>query len=209
MTHQKPNSDIRDKMGTILFKAMEETIGREDLIAALRRVNKNQPEGSITKNSKNHSLQFTDISEVHAALEKIYGLRGSQGLALRSGRACFKYGLREFGDQWGFTDIDFRLLPLNIKIITAAEQFAASLSEVTYKQVEVEEDSNNFLFHIKGCPICWGRHSKTAICHMTIGLLQEALYWISGGKHFHIEETDCIAKGDLRCTLVIQKQPLE
>jgi predicted hydrocarbon binding protein len=192
-------------MGTILFKAMEETIGREDLIAALRRVNINQPEGSITNNSQNHSLQFTDISEVHAALEKVYGLRGSQGLALRSGRACFKYGLREFGAQWGFTDIDFRLLPLNLKIITAAQQFAASLSKATHKQVEVEEDSNNILFHIEDCPICLGRHSETAICHMTIGLLQEALYWISGGKHFQIEETDCIAKGDPRCTLVIQK----
>jgi predicted hydrocarbon binding protein len=209
MTQQKSDTDFRNKMGAILFTAMEETIGRENLDAALQWVSSNQPAGFVNVNPQDHSLKFKEISQVHAALEKAYGLRGGQGMALRSGRACFKYGLREFGTQLGFTDIDFRLLPLNQKIIAAVKQFAASLTKATHQQVDIEEDTNHFLLHIESCPICWGRHSETAICHMTVGLLQEALYWISGGKHFHIEETDCIAKGDSRCTLVILKQPLE
>jgi len=38
--------------------------------------------------------------------------------------------------------------------------------------------------------------------------LQEALYWLSGGKVFNVEETACIAKGDPACTIVIDRIPL-
>ena len=43
---------------------------------------------------------------------------------------------------------------------------------------------------------------------MAVGLLQEGLYWVSGGKYFNVEETDCIAKGDLACTIMIDKVPM-
>jgi predicted hydrocarbon binding protein len=209
MTHQTPSSEFKDKMGTILFKAIEETIGWKDLNNAIEQANLYQSSNHVPVNYLSSSIEFADISEIQAALEKHYGLRGAQGLALRSGRAFFKFGLREFGPQFGFTDTAFRLLPLNDKISTMAQQFAGSLVEANHKKASVEEDSQRFLLHIPSCPICWGRHSDTAICHMAVGLLQEALYWISGGKYFHIEETDCIAKGDPCCTMVIQKQPLE
>jgi hypothetical protein len=38
--------------------------------------------------------------------------------------------------------------------------------------------------------------------------LQEALYWVSGGKVFNVEETACIAHGGAACTVVIDKIPL-
>ena len=41
----------------------------------------------------------------------MYGPRGGRGLALRAGRACFKYGLKEFGPVLGIADLTFRLLP--------------------------------------------------------------------------------------------------
>lgn len=209
MTQQKTNSELWDKMETILFKAIEETIGRADLDDALKQIIFYPPAAKTSGNSQFSSIELTDISHLHVALEKVYGQRGSQGLALRSGRACFKYGLREFGPQFGLTDPSFRLLPLNLKIVTAAQQFSAYFNQESHKRVRVEEKTNNFQLSIENCPICRGRRSETAICHMAVGLLQEALYWISGGKYFHIEETDCIAKGDPRCTLVILKQPLE
>jgi predicted hydrocarbon binding protein len=209
MTHQIPSSELRGKMGTILFKAMEETIDRKDLHKALDYGSMDQPESRFPLNSQWGDFQCVDINRVQDALEQLYGLRGSQGLALRSGRACFKYGLREFGDQLGFSEIDFRLLPLNLKILTAAQQFASSINKASHHKISIEEDKSHFHIYIQNCPICQDRHSKNAICHMAVGLVQEALYWISGGKYFQIEETDCIAKGDPCCTLVIQKHPLE
>jgi predicted hydrocarbon binding protein len=41
-----------------------------------------------------------------------------------------------------------------------------------------------------------------------VGLLQESLYWLSGGKIFNVEETECIARGDPACTILIEKQPI-
>jgi len=45
-------------------------------------------------------------------------------------------------------------------------------------------------------------------CHLAVGLLQEALYWVSGGKFFNIEETQCIACGDATCTIMIDQNPM-
>jgi len=59
------------------------------------------------------------------------------------------------------------------------------------------------------CPVCLGRHSEGAACHLLVGILQESLFWISSGKFFHVEETHCIAKGDPTCIIVVYKKPLE
>jgi predicted hydrocarbon binding protein len=72
----------------------------------------------------------------------------------------------------------------------------------------VEEKDNKILWHIERCPLCWKRKTEEPICHLAVGLLQESLYWLSGGKIFNVEETTCIAKGDATCTIMIDKTPL-
>jgi predicted hydrocarbon binding protein len=209
MDQQHTNAELSRKMGAILYKALEETIGQKDLNDALEMASVYGPADQFPANHYVNNIHFDDVCRLQASLEKLYGLRGSQGLALRSGRACFKYGLREFGTQLGYTETAFRLLPLNLKIYTAAQLFAESLNKAGYKRVLVEENATQVLVHIENCPFCQNRHADSGVCFIAIGLLQEALYWLSGGKHFRIEETDCIAKGDPRCTLVLQKQPVE
>lgn len=209
MTQSEPNSSLTKKMGRIAYKAMEETIGRKDLHQVLHWGQLNSLVGLPPEQDPDPSIQLSQISDLHASLEKLYGLRGGQGMALRSGRACFKYGLREFESQLGLNDSSFKLLPLNAKISIATRQFAGILNDSHHNKVKLEENAGSFFFHIEECPICRDRHADAPICHLAVGVLQEALYWISGGKHFHIEETECIAKGDQVCTLVILKQPLE
>jgi predicted hydrocarbon binding protein len=209
MTYQNTLSNLSNKMWSIFFQGMEEIIGQQGVNAALDSA----ALGHLVNNYPpyNHALTLhtDELSHVQIALERLYGLQGSQGLALRSGRACFKYGLREFGPQLGLTRISFRLLPLSMKLRTAAALFADSLDEAGDKRVRIEEDENNLFLHIERCPICWGRQSESPACHLAVGILQEALYWISGGKFFDVEETDCIATGKHHCTMVIQKKPLE
>jgi ribosomal protein S27AE len=41
-----------------------------------------------------------------------------------------------------------------------------------------------------------------------VGFLQEAFYWVSGGKYFLVEEKNCIACGDSTCTIVIDQAPM-
>jgi predicted hydrocarbon binding protein len=73
--------------------------------------------------------------------------------------------------------------------------------------VRVEEKDNQIFWHIERCPLCWGRTTDEPVCHLAVGLLQESLYWLSGGKLFNVEETACIAKGDAACTIVIDPVP--
>ena len=53
-----------------------------------------------------------------------------------------------------------------------------------------------------------GKESGRADMPSAVGLLQEALYWLSGGKVFNVEEIACIARGDAACTIVIDQTPL-
>ena len=148
------------------------------------------------------------MSKLHQSLEQVYGPRGGRGLALRSGRACFKYGIKEYGSMLGLTEMAFRLLPLPTKLRTGARSFADLFNKHTDQQVRVEETEAQILWHIERCPLCWERHAEEPVCHLAVGLLQEALYWLSGGKVFSVEETACHARGDEHCIITIQKAPL-
>ena len=108
----------------------------------------------------------------------------------------------------GLTEIAFRLLPLPTKLHTGVKTFADLFNKHTDQKVRVEEKDNKIFWHIERCPLCWERKAEEPICHLAVGLLQEALYWVSGGKVFNVEETACIARGDAACTIVIDQTPL-
>jgi predicted hydrocarbon binding protein len=102
----------------------------------------------------------------------------------------------------------FRLLPLSAKVPAGAKAFAELFNNLTDQQVRVEEEGGKLLWHIDRCPLCWERHAQEPVCHLAVGLLQEALYWLSGGKVFNVEEQTCIASGDATCTIVIDQSPI-
>lgn len=108
----------------------------------------------------------------------------------------------------GLTEMAFRLLPLRTKLRTGARVFAELFNKHTDQKVRVEEVENKIYWIIESCPLCWDRKADEAICHLAVGVLQEALYWLSGGKVFSVEETECIARGNATCTIVIDQIPL-
>ena len=65
------------------------------------------------------------------------------------------------------------------------------------------------LWKIERCPVCWERRADTPCCFLAVGILQESLFWVSGGKNFQVEEIACIAKGDEACVITIDKTPLD
>ncbi len=198
-----------NKMGRIILLAMEEIVGRNGVNAVLNLSRLQHIINNYPPNNLDRRFSFDDLSRILATLEDIYGVRGGRGLALRSGQACFKYGLREFGPMLGITDLSFRLLPLHMKLRVGADIFAQSFNEFTDQKVLLEEEENRFLWKIERCPLCWNRSAKTPVCHLAVGILQEALHWVSGGKFFFVEETECIAAGNTVCTIEIQKSPLD
>jgi predicted hydrocarbon binding protein len=142
------------------------------------------------------------------SLEQTHGPQGGRGTALRIGRSCFQYGLREYGSMLGITEMAFRLLPLPAKFSIGAKSFADLFNKQTDQRVRIEEKNGTLLWHIERCPLCWGRHTDEPACHLAVGLLQECLYWMSGGKLFNVEEVACVGRGDSACTVLIDRTPL-
>jgi len=196
------------RMGRIMLQAMEEVIGRAGVHAVLSLASQGEFVENYPPAESERTFAFESVSGLHTALEQAYGPRGGRGLALRIGRACFNYGLREYGSQLGLSETAFRLMPLSAKLRVGAHSFAELFNHHTDQVVKVEEGGDHLLWHIERCPLCWGRTSEEPLCHLAVGLLQESLYWLSGGKIFDVEETRCIARGDPACTFRIDRQPI-
>ncbi len=197
-----------ERMGRIIMLAMEEVIGKDAVrsvfnLSSLASYADEYPEARPEK-----TFPFKAVTQLQESLEQVYGPQGGRGTALRIGRACFQYGLREYGSMLGITEMAFRLLPLPTKIHSGAKLFADLFNKQTDQVVRIEEKNDKLFWHIERCPLCWERKTTEPVCHLAVGLLQEALYWLSGGKIFNVEETACIARGDPACTIVIDPMPL-
>lgn len=197
-----------NKMGRIVLLSLEEIIGQNGVKAILSQAGLMHYVGHYPSNSLDKQFKFDDLSQIQVALEQIFGPRGGRGVTLRSGRVCFKYGLREFGPMQGFTDLAFRLSPLDTKLQAGAEIFADIFNQFSDQRVRVEAGVEQIFWHIDRCPVCWNRHADSPVCHLAVGIIQESLYWVSGGKIFSVEEISCIAKGDPTCSILIEKQAL-
>lgn len=202
-TYYYPN-----RMGRIILLSMEEVMGRNGVNALLKLASLQSLIENYPLDNTEAAFPFSTVSNLTEMLEQVYGPHGGRGLALRIGRACFNYGVRQYSTQLGLTEMAFRLLPLSTKLHAGASAFAELFNNFTDQRVRVEEDQGKILWHIERCPLCWERKSQDPVCHLAVGLLQEALYWLSGGKVFNVEEKTCIAAGDQTCTIVVDQSPI-
>ncbi len=203
-----PTYSYADQMGKILYLAMQEVLGSRAAGRIINIANVAALQGDSGQNGSGKQFRLPQVSRIQGVLEEAYGLQQSQGVALRCGRASFKYGLREFGEQGGWTDPEFRLLPMKSRMQLGTERMAEVLNGGG-QTVRVSDQGDSFIWEIERCPVCWGRHASVVSCHLTVGLLQESLFWVSGGRYFDVRETQCIAKGDPSCTIVMDKRPLD
>ena len=196
-------------MGRVVLLAMEEILGRSGVNAVLHLADLPAYINNYPPYNQDLKVPFIHISRLQIGLENAYGPRAGRGLATRVGRACLKYGLREFGPELGLTDLAFRLLPLQTKLKIGSEAFAGFFNHFTDQQVRLVRDEKYIYWHIERCPLCWKRQADGPCCHLEVGLLQESLYWVSGGKYFEVEEKQCIACGDAACTIFINRTPMD
>ena len=127
---------------------------------------------------------------------------------MRAGRASFARGLQGFGALHNMGDLALKMVPLSIKLKMGLPAMAKVFSQVSDQASRVEQTESDFVYIIDRCPVCWGRKSDKPICHAAIGLLQEGLRWVSGGKEFRVDEIQCIATGDERCEFLVYRDPI-
>lgn len=195
-----------NKLARILLLSLEEVLGRRGVVATLNQAGLQKYIDNYPENDLELSFEFGELSKIQATLEQMYGPRAGRGIAVRTGRTCFKYGMREFGQLLGFTDLAFRMMPLESKLQSGAEIFADIFNRFTDQKVRFEVGAEQMYWQIDRCPICWGRKTDEPVCHLAVGILQESLYWVSGGKYYSVEEVACAAQGADACTIQIEKQ---
>lgn len=197
-----------ERMGRIVLLAMEEVLGREGMRSVLDLASLASYADQFPAARSDRTFPFESLTRLMEALEQAYGSQAGRGAALRIGRACFQYGLREYGSMLGFTEMAFRLLPLSAKLRLGARSFADLFNKHTDQRVQIEDSPDRLVWQIERCPVCWQRHASQPSCQLAVGLLQESLYWLSSGKIFNVEEIACIARGDPACTIVIDRMPI-
>jgi predicted hydrocarbon binding protein len=208
-THSgKQNNFFPNRMGLVVQLAMEEILGQSGGNAMHDLLDLPAYSGKYSPNDDNRQSPILHISQLQDGLESAYGNRTGRGLAQRVGRACLKYALREFGPELGLTDLAFRLLPLQTKLKTCTEAFASLFNSYTDQKVRLERDEKYLYWLIERCPQRSGGVAESPSCHLAMGFLQEALFWISGGKYFDVEEKQCISCGDFACTIRIDRNPM-
>jgi len=198
-----------NKMGRILLHSMEEVMGRNGLnallnLTSMRALIQETPPDNLEK-----AFDFSNISNLNKGLEEIYGPRGGRGLALRGGRAIFSRGLKQFGALAGVGDLAFKVLPLSTKLKIGVPAVARIFTQFSDQTSRVEDLDDHFLYYIDRCSMCWGRETDRPICYIAVGILQEALRWVSGGLEFRIEEIECIGQGAESCVFKIDKDPIK
>jgi predicted hydrocarbon binding protein len=164
--------------------------------------------GNYPPNNFAKEFAFDELGQSLQALDEMYGPRGGRGLARRAGHSCFKLGIKDFGPMLGIADVTFRILPLRMKLKVGFEVLAQTSNKFTDQLVRLGEDEHYFHWIMERCGVCWGRKGDSPCCNLAVGVLEEELYWISGGKSFYVEEVSCIAAGDRACTIMIGKHPL-
>jgi len=143
-TYYLPNSISRS-----LLLSLEEIIGHTGLTAVLNSADLRHLVNNLPPSNLDPEFPFDDVGQLHQGLENVYGPRGGRGLALRSGRAFFRYSLREFGPRLGLTDLTFRLLPMPMKLKGSVEGFASVFNQYADEVVELEEQPDAFHWHLR------------------------------------------------------------
>jgi predicted hydrocarbon binding protein len=198
-----------NKFALIILDALSDIMGENGLKAVLNLAHLPELIDNYPLDNLQKEFDFADVSAINQALEEMYGPRGGRGLALRVGRSTFADALKNFGALAGAGDMAFKILPLHTKMRIGVPAMARIFSQMSDQYSTSKEVDDTFVYTIHRCPVCWGRSElDKPVCFIAVGLLQEGLKWLSGGKEFRINESKCIAMGDAVCEFVIQKKPL-
>lgn len=197
-----------NKMGRIYLTALQDVMGKNGINAILHLAELDEFINNYPPDNLDKQFDFVYIASLHEALETIYGARGGRGLEQRAGRALFSDGLRTFGALAGVGDLAFKVLPLATKLKIGLPVVARIFSSLTDQISNAYEHDDHYIYTIERCSMCWERTTDKPVCHTAVGILQEALKWVSGGKEFKIEMRSCIGCGDKQGELKIYKEPI-
>ena len=199
-----------NKFARIFLDSIQEITGTHGLNAILNFSGLSPLVNNLPPDNLELEFDFSHFSMINRSLTEIYGLSGGRGISLRIGRTTFDDVLKDYGALAGVGDTAFKVLPMQAKVKFGLNAMARIFSEKSDQISSVRDEGESYFYRIERCPICWGREQEDhPVCYYMVGLLQEGLCWVSGGKDFQVEEIKCHAQGDEACEFEIKKQHLD
>jgi len=198
-----------NRMGRIILQSMKQELGPQSFLEVLQAAGLERLIGTLPLNNFDKRFPFEDVSALQAATEQVFGVRAGRLRNVRIGRGTLGLGLKDFDPVLGIADLPLRLMPLGMKFRLGLDVFARLFNQFTDQVVKLTEGDGVHFWVIERCPVCWQRQSDEPCCHLAGGLLEEALFWASGGRRFKVEEIECHAAGAPTCTFRIDKRPLD
>jgi len=195
------------QLGQILLDGLEEIIGIAGVTAVLDQARLFR----LMKPSKKEvtHLELADFAEIQAALEALYGERGGQGTAFQAGRVSFHSILRDWGDEMGLNDPEFRLHSTVCKIEDGLRALAEKFSELFSGHVHVSEDETAWIWQVE-CESAATKSLWMRSCNPFIsGVLQEFTQWVAGGKHYLLHSVVCDDLGEDSGRIRIEKKAID
>lgn len=181
---------------------IKEIIGLDNLDDALNLA-------GIEPIDESEPVPLSKVGIIEQVLGKTYGIRGSQGVMQRCGRACFKYFLIQHGQELGLNSLSFRLQPsqkrMQMGLIKLAEYFSSG-HDLTIEQTVDERSWNWRIQNFDNKTIT---QANTNIAHFLKGFLQDYLAWVGNGKHYIIAQIKSSTSGTDEFMIRIDKKSVE
>ncbi|MGD8814972.1 MAG: 4-vinyl reductase [Anaerolineales bacterium] len=200
---------LPNRFALIFLQAMEDVLGVNGVKAILHIADLGQWIDNHPADNLEREVDFAAFSSINASLEEIYGARSGRNLARRSAWSMFDRALRHVGGITSVVDLAVKVLPTHVAMRQGLKGIALAFSRVSDQLASVEDLGDIYTFTFHRCATCWGRSADEPICYASIGLLEEALRWMSNGKSFRIQEVQCAAMGDEACVFHIDKKPMD
>jgi predicted hydrocarbon binding protein len=190
----------------IILTSTEEIIGKNGVNALLNMAGLSQYIDNYPPDDMKKEFPFEHVGKLQQAYWDMYGKRGARAFAIRAGKKTFNDGLDSFGSVASAARAAMKIGALEKRISLGLQFFAKFFNTVSDQEVKVDEDDENWYWHILKCPMCTGRTADSPVCHLAVGVLQGALEnFADPTKHYRITPTQCIAMGSDEGVIAIEK----
>jgi hypothetical protein len=200
----------------ILLQAIERAIGKDDLsilmtFAGLEHYIEHYPPLDLVK-----AVDFGDITALRFALNRLYGTRGGQVLALHIGRLMYIYIVGHFVHPVALVE-EF-IVPPNLVAGSVVPGLAGVLSRFSDQVSRARDEGDHLVFTLEQCPFCWRQTAEKPMCQIVQGIVANGLTkasrkYVSGDRigryHFRVQIATCLAMGDDMGRLIVYKMPVD
>ncbi len=185
---------------------IEDVLGQNGLTAVLRESGLDRYIDNPPPNNLEHGILAREFAQLNAAVETFTG-RAGKGMLRRIGRSAFDWASKEQIKTMGLANLALKALPQKLRMQAILMGIKKGLiNNLDYSKIDIAFDSGTHIFTNHTNAIPHMRSSKTPVCHMLVGTLEQAMAFATGKswQDFDVVETECRATGAAACRFEIK-----